>query len=304
MFSNPRTRRLLACFTVAVATGTLWSTAVATAQNHLVVLHPFASQGPVNPTASLIEATDGNFYGTTPGGGSGFGTVFRMTPGGTVTVLHDFAGGTDGADPEASLVQATDGNFYGTTVSGGTDSFGSGLGTVFRMTPSGTVTVLHSFTGVGFGDGDGPLAPLIQATDGNFYGTTSSGGTSNAGTVFQMTPSGTVTILHAFTGGMGGIDGAIPEAALIQATDGNFYGATYSGGTSNGGTVTVLHTFTGGTDGSHPFAALIQATDGNFYGTTGNGGASGPDRGTVFRMTPAGAVTVLHAFGVTDGANP
>ena len=120
MSSNPKTRRLLAFLSVAAATGTLWSAAVASAHNHLVVLHPFASQGAINPTTSLIQATDGNFYGTTPDGGSGFGTVFRMTPSGTVTVLHDFAGGTDGADPEASLIQATDGNFYGTTAGGGT----------------------------------------------------------------------------------------------------------------------------------------------------------------------------------------
>ena len=146
------------------------------------------------------------------------------------------------------------------------------------MTPSGTVTVLHAFVG-GKTDGANPQAALIQATDGNFYGTTLSGGPSDNGTVFQMTPGGTVTVLHAFAGGT--TDGANPTAALIQATDGNFYGTTSSGGTSAffgtvfkmtpGGALTILYRFTDGFTGGvpgAPYASLIQATDGNFYGTT------------------------------------
>src|SRR6267378_4243088 len=156
-----------------------------------------------------------------------------------------------------------------------------------------------------------PQAPLIQGTDGNFYGTTSQGGASNAGTVFQLTPAGTLTVLYTFTGGT--TDGATPNAGLIQATDGNFYGTTVNGGAFSAGTVfqltpagtlTVLHEFTGGsTDGATPYAGLIQASDRNFYGTTVNGGGSGA--GTVFQLTPAGAVSVPYAFtGGTDGAAP
>jgi uncharacterized repeat protein (TIGR03803 family) len=166
---------------------------VASAQAPFDVVHGFSSlSGQDNPIAAVIQGTDGNFYGTTAHGG----TVFRMTPGGAVTVLHVFTGGTDGSIPYAPLVQARDGNFYGTTVNGGGTS---DLGTVFKMTPGGTVTVLHAF--VGGTDGAYPYAALIQAADGTFYGTTSEGGAVwNSGTVFQMTPSGNVTVLHAFSG--------------------------------------------------------------------------------------------------------
>jgi uncharacterized repeat protein (TIGR03803 family) len=275
------------------------------------VLHSFGNPGDAkDPKAALIQATDGNFYGTTQDGpDSGFGTVFKMTPAGGVTILHAFTdGGLDGGHPLAPLIQASDGNFYGTTLDGGAGS----NGTVFRTTPSGVVTILHSFSGGA--DGGLPYAALVQATDGNFYGTTRIGGASGGvpcsacGTVFRMTLAGTLTVLHTFTG----TDGALPLTALIQATDGNFYGTTYQSGSFNGGTVfkmtlagtvTVLHQFAGGTDGANPLAALIQATDGNFYGTTvhGGGGNCSGGCGTVFQMTPAGTVTVLHAF--TDGTD-
>ncbi len=268
--------------------------AAATVPSHFVVLHAFASPGAINPSASLIQATDGNFYGTTSSGGpSDSGTVFRMTPSGTVTVLHAFAGGTtDGAEPQAALIQATDGNFYGTTSSGGP----SDNGTVFQMTPGGTVTVLHAFAG-GTTDGANPTAALIQATDGNFYGTTSSGGTSTFfGTVFKMTPGGALTILYSFTDGFtGGVPGA-PYASLIQATDGNFYGTTVADQgihvaygaifkMTPDGTATVLN-------GLASYASLIQGTDGNFYGTTISGLLS-PQDWTAFKMTPSGTVTIL-----------
>src|SRR3984957_20281827 len=250
---------------LVVATGGLVSAGAASAQS-LAVLHTFASEGAINPAAALIQATDGNFYGTTIGG---LGAVFKMTPGGTLTILHEFTGGTtDGANPYAGLIQGKDGNFYGTTGEGGT----LGEGTVSTMTPSGTVTLLHSFNSST--DGGYPQAGLIQGTDGNFYGTTEEGGPASfGGTVFKMTPGGTLTILHAFTGGT--TDGAFPYAGLIQGTDGNFYGTTAGGGTANQGTVfkvtpggvlTILHAFTGETtDGAYPYATLIQATDGNFY---------------------------------------
>src|SRR6267143_2555062 len=244
----------------------------------LTVLHEFAGgTAGAAPVAGLVQAADGNFYGTTSqGGASNAGTVFQLTPAGTLTVLYTFTGGTtDGATPNAGLIQATDANFYGTTVNGGAFS----TGTVFQLTPAGTLTVLHEFAGGT--DGAAPVAGLIQAADGNFYGTTSQGGASNAGTVFQLTPAGTLTVLYAFTGG--NTDGATPYAGLIQATDGNLYGTTVNGGAFSAGTVfqvtpagvvTVLYAFAGGTDGATPYAGLIQATDGNFYGTTSQGGAS------------------------------
>ena len=195
------------------------------------------------PAAGLIQATDGNFYGTTCCGGAfGDGTVFKITPGGVLTTLHSFDG-TEGADPEAGLIQATDGNFYGMTVAGGAyrncPTFVD-CGTVFKMTPSGMLTTLHSFKrGTG---GSVPLAGLIHATDGNLYGTTFQGGTNcpsgNCGTIFEITPEGTLETLYSFCAQTNCVDGADPEAGLIQATDGNFYGTTSAGGApGNYGTV-------------------------------------------------------------------
>ncbi len=142
-----------------------------------------------------------------------------------MVVLHDFAGGLDGSWPHAPLIQAADGNFYGTTYFGGSTAGGGlGLGTIFRMTPDGIVTVLHAF--VGGSDGDTPHAALVQATDGNSYGTTNFGGPSDSGIVFKMTPSGAVTVLHNFAYA----EGDCPLSTMIQARDGNFYGTTYNGG--------------------------------------------------------------------------
>ncbi|HUY13019.1 MAG TPA: choice-of-anchor tandem repeat GloVer-containing protein [Terriglobia bacterium] len=292
----------------------------------LTTLYSFCSQSGctdgANPIAGLIQAADGNFYGTTTGGGTsgscpgGCGTVFKMTPNGTLTTLHSFDG-TEGQGPYAALVHATDGNFYGTTVAGGANNSctGGGCGTVFEITPSGTLTTLYSFCSrSGCSDGESPTAALIQASDGNFYGTTYGGGnnscTSGCGTVFKITPSGTLTTLHSFDG----TDGDYPYAALVQATNGNFYGTTQAGGANDGstvfkitpsGTLTTLYSFCaqpGCTDGDDVFAGLVQATDGNFYGATAVGGA---DRnGTIFKITPGGALTTLHNFAYRDGSSP
>ncbi|HXC09678.1 MAG TPA: choice-of-anchor tandem repeat GloVer-containing protein, partial [Steroidobacteraceae bacterium] len=196
------------------------------------VLHVFPKTGSDGeiPYAGVIQGSDGNLYGTTYfGGSSGFGTVFKVTPGGTETVLYSFAGGSDGEHPYAGVIQGSDGNFYGTTYQGGA----GGYGTVFKITPSGTETVLHSFAG-GSSDGANPEAGLTQGTDGNFYGNTYLGGASNLGTVFEITPSGTETVLHSFAGGSS--DGANPTANLLQSSDGNLYGSTGAGGTSGYGT--------------------------------------------------------------------
>ena len=286
----------------------------------LTTLFAFNGVGnsPAHPAAGLVQGTDGNFYGTTEFGGTSIicslgpscGTVFKITPGGTLTTLHSFDN-TDGGNPVAGLIQGTDGNFYGTTEYGGAKSCSDGCGTIFKITPSGTLTTLHSFDGT---DGGNPVAGLIQGTDGNFYGTTYLGGANGAcsgsgcGTVFKITPGGTLTTLSIF--GNYPTDGINPIAALIQGTDGNFYGTNSSGGVNfdgtvfkitPGGTFTTLHSFDG-TDGSGPGAALVQASDGNFYGTTLGGGANG--YGTVFQMTPSATLTTLHSFDNTDGRNP
>jgi uncharacterized repeat protein (TIGR03803 family) len=274
-----------------------------TSSGTLTTLYNFCSQANCTdgavPWAGLLQASDGNLYGTTIDGGSsanclqGCGTAFKITTGGALTTLHAFDS-TDGATPFAGLVQATDGNFYGTTALGGANCLsGGGCGTVFAMTPAGALTTLYSFCPQsGCADGSGPYAGLVQATDGNFYGTTPNGGTHAKGTVFAITPGGMLTTLHSF----GGSDGAYPEGGLIQANHGNFYGSTSSGGgngdgtlfaITTGGALTTLHSFDG-TDGATPLAALLQASDGSFYGTTVYGGTStncSLGCGTVFRLS-------------------
>jgi uncharacterized repeat protein (TIGR03803 family) len=273
-----------------------------TASGTLTTLLSFDGTEGSAPTG-LVQTTDGNFYGTTYGG---YGTVFKVTPSGTLTVLYSFcsqAGCTDGAYPFAALVQATNGDFYGTTAEGGAN----GYGTVFKITPSGTLTTLYSFCSQSnCTDGAGPNG-LVQATNGNFYGTTGGGGSDNDGTVFRIAPSGTLTTLFSFNG----TDGSGPNG-LIQATDGNLYGTTVEGANNYGtvfkisasGALKTLYSFCSQsdcTDGEYP-NGLIQATDGNFYGTAYHGGASG--YGTVFKITPGGTLTTLHSFDHTDGAYP
>lgn len=279
----------------------------------LTTIYRFCSQANCadgsSPSAGPIQASDGNFYGTTSQGGNtvacfsaGCGTVFRVTPSGTLRILHTFDS-TDGANPYAGLLQATDGNFYGTTSSGGANGPD---GTVFKISPSGGLTTLHSFCSQGASclDGYFPTAGLVQATDGNFYGTTFSD------TIFKITPTGTLTTIYYFCSQARCTDGENPSSALIQGTDGNLYGTTTHGGVWSVGTVfkitlggklTTTHSFTVA-EGYYPLAGLIQATDGNFYGTTQAGGAYG--RGTVFKVTPNGTLTTLHSFNHSDGASP
>ena len=257
----------------------------------------------------LVLGADGNFYGATEGyGGNGNtringGTVFKVTPTGTLTTLYTFCtqtGCPDGGYPYAPLIQGTDGNFYGTTQSGGAN----GDGTAFKITPSGTLTTLYSFCSVQTGstvvceDGYYPIAGLVQASDGNIYGATDLGGANcnpggGCGTFFKIAPSGTLTTLYSFND----TDEGGPQAALIQATDGNLYGTTEEGGSNpagygtifeitTGATLTTLHSFQG-SDGAYPeFAGLVQHTDGNFYGTAIVGGSNtGCSCGTVFSLS-------------------
>jgi uncharacterized repeat protein (TIGR03803 family) len=227
----------------------------------LTTLYSFCSQqDPSNFTCldgqepiGLFEGSDGNFYGITPVGGqfgrstvSG-GTVFKLTPSGTLTTLHSFCSMKDpntgncldGEGP-SDLIEGSDGNFYGTTSSGGKN----GDGSIFRLTPSGTLTTLYSFCSKGnpntfsCPDGADPSA-VIEGSDGNFYGTTRTGGEfgndNRDGTAFMLTPSGTLTTLYSFCSQLDPttfdcLDGAHPNAGFIQASDGNFYGTTDSGG--------------------------------------------------------------------------
>ena len=220
----------------------------------LTTLHSFAANEGASPYGGLTQGSDGNFYGTTEqGGSSGVGTVFKMTPAGSVTVLHLFTG-DDGANPQTSLIQTTDGSFYGTTTFHGP----GGGGTVFKITPDGTLTTLHGFDSKSFTHPSG----LTPGLDGNFYGTL-----SNA--VFSVTPDGTVTILHTLTS----TEGEFP-LGLARGVDGNFYGSTFSGGTNDKGT--IFQVTPGGTfkvlynlpyDNPSP-TALVAGSDGNFYGVT------------------------------------
>jgi uncharacterized repeat protein (TIGR03803 family) len=302
----------------------------------LTTLYSFCSQTNCTdgayPAYGLVQHTNGDFYGTTlSGGGRNFGTVFKITPKGTLTTLYSFcpqSDCTDGSFPNG-LVQATNGDLYGTTLFGGERDYG----TVFKITPSGTLTSLYSFCPFDTSNGDHdsgctngftPYGPLIQGTDGDFYGTTYGGGAYDLGTVFKITPGGALTTLYSFCSQSGCTDGESPEAGLVQAADGDLYGTTVGGGVNGpygtvfkitpGGRLTTLYSFcsqSGCTDGAMPDAVLVQATNGDFYGTTNTGGtncASYDGCGTVFKITPSGVLTTLYSFcsqsGCTDGEDP
>ncbi len=298
------------------------TTAIALPAQTFTTLFSFDGKDGQQPASALIQATNGDFYGTTYYGGADEidGTIFKITPSGKLTRLHSFCSSgvfpdcLDGQQPESPLIQATNGDFYGITRAGGT----TGFGTVFKITPSGTLTTLHSFCSSGVfpdcPDGQQPGSALVQASNGDLYGTTISGGAYDGGTIFKITLGGTLTTLYSFYGGY-------PEAALIQATNGDFYGTTSYAGAKGLGTVfkitpsgklTTLHRFDG-TDGENPAAALIQATNGDLYGTTPGGGTGAnclaPNGcGTIFKITPSGTLTTVYSFcsqsGCTDGQGP
>lgn len=253
------------------------------------------------PEAGLTLGTDGNFYGTTSSGGlNDGGTVFKITPAGTLTTLHNFDF-SDGNNPSSALVQASNGDFYGTTLfSGGA----GGGGTVFKITAAGSLTTLHNFCSKpNCADGEFPDGTLIQAANGDLYGTTSAGGSvsgcnnANCGTLFSISQAGKLTTLYNFCSESNCFDGGQPVVGLVQGTDGDFYGATTCCGANNDGTVfkinsagkfTLLHTFDA-TDGASPNGGLMQDTNGTFYGTTATAGTGG--YGTVFSLS-----TGLGAF--------
>jgi uncharacterized repeat protein (TIGR03803 family) len=235
---------------------------------------------------TMAQGQDGNLYGITPtGGSSNVGTVFKITPTGSLTVLFNFDI-THGSTPNGGLVLGVDGNLYGTTEHGGAHAFGN----IFKITPSGTLTVLYDFTGGK--DGGNPLAPLVLGTDGNFYGT------SYPGVAFKLSSKGVFTFLNKTP--------SVSYGPLTQGTDGAFYGVTEFGGTGSLGTVfklsgkkvTTLFSFDT-IHGSFPFGGLFQASDDSFYGTTSAGG--GGNAGTIFKITPSGILTVINNF---DSGHP
>jgi uncharacterized repeat protein (TIGR03803 family) len=262
----------------------------------LTTVHSFqAFTNGEHSTYAPIPGNDGYFYGTTDGGGTngGVGTVFRISTTGAVTRLYSFTGGNDGAYP-TQLLLGSDGYFYGTTSSGGTNN----CGTVFRISTNGLLTTLQFFNGAD--KGEFTQSGLALGSDGNFYGMTEFGGSNYSGTIFKITTNGGLNSLYSFTGGG---DGADPQAGLILGSDGNFYGTTASGGASQQGTVfqisasgalNNLYSFTGGADGGVPEKALVQSSDGNLYGTTSDGGTN--YAGTVFEITTNGSLTTFYAF--------
>jgi uncharacterized repeat protein (TIGR03803 family) len=271
----------------AIVAAIITSGCITVSAQTVTTLHSFNGTDGQSPEAALVQGSDGNFYGTTAvGGAHSEGMAFKINAAGTLTTLHSFSGfPTDGALPVAGLLP-TLGIFFGTTASGGMFF----QGTVFGMTPSGVTVMLHSFNSF-LGEGAVPTAGLVRGSDGNFYGTTVSGGAHYLGTVFKIDGTGNLTTLHSFSGSPS--EGAGPFAGLVQGSDGNFYGTTAAGGAHYQGTLfritpagalTVLHSFSGPpSEGAVPFAGLVQGTDGNFYGTTALGGAN--SEGTVFKLS-------------------
>jgi uncharacterized repeat protein (TIGR03803 family) len=304
-----------------------------TPMGELTTLYTFCSQGGcpdgANPVGRLVQGADGNLYGLTQTGGvsntlcfyGSCGTTFRITLDGTLTTLYTFcsqADCADGANPSAGLVQGSDGSFYGTTLFGGTAAYctdSGGCGSVFKITPEGTLTTLYAFcVQTGCTDGSGPEAALVQGNDGDFYGTAAGGGANDNGTIFKITPSGTLTTLYSFCPQYGCPDGYLPHEALIQATDGNLYGTSSPAVNipcsqapcgivfkiTPAGVFTTLYNFCSlrrCSDGEFPQSALVQGGDGNLYGTTLAGGGVGVSSGgTIFKITTGGALTTLYKF--------
>ncbi|HEY7098464.1 MAG TPA: choice-of-anchor tandem repeat GloVer-containing protein [Terriglobales bacterium] len=241
---------------------------------NLIVLHNFSGPDGAHPTSSPMQASDGNFYGMTYEGGTGpcsagCGTVYKIT-GGRFTKLYDFDQ-THGWNPTDPLIEGRDGSFYGTASYGGTNN--NLRGVFFRITPAGTLTVLYNFDDP---NGSHPYGSLTQLDDGNFYGTTTSGGAGGVGVVFKVTPTGVQSVLHSMTSDT---DGGFPTSTLLLS-GGKLYGANGYWGPLGFGTLftltangnfSIIHSFDMAS-GAQPLASLVQHTNGVFYGDTYYGG--------------------------------
>lgn len=322
------------------ATGSLWGTTMSGGANALGTVFKISPQGVLTtvvsftgtagaakgaaPFTDLCLASDGNLYGTTSGGGAGgFGTLFKLTTSGVFTTLVEFtgtAGSNKGANPSA-VIEGIDGLLYGVTSAGGAGN----MGTVYKVGKSGgNVTPLAEFAGRTTAPrGSSPVGRLLRASDGNFYGTTYTGGNndiaggSGNGTIFKVTPGGVLTTLVEFSGTSGSWPGSRPAGHLHEAGDGMLYGTTSLGGASNKGTAfkvdksgsfTSVCAFDGGVNGGGEVGSvLVPMPDGQFYGVSYGGGASG--NGTLFRISSSGTVTTLGQFsgagsGSFAGAHP
>jgi uncharacterized repeat protein (TIGR03803 family) len=252
------------------------------------------------PQAGLIQAANGDLYGTTVYGGANgnYGTVFKITPAGALTTIYSFCSQSacaDGELPEAGLIQASSGSLYGTTLGGGVHG---SYGTVFSISTSGALSTLYSFCSLSnCTDGEGPKSALVQGSNGDLYGTTFGGGAALGGTFFSITTAGALTTLYSFCSLNNCADGDQPEAPLVQAVNGDFYGTTFGGGVNGAaygtvftitpsGALTTLYSFCSQrncTDGVQPEAGLLLSTNGEFYGTTPSEGSD--NDGTVFSVS-------------------
>ncbi|MGD0813162.1 MAG: choice-of-anchor tandem repeat GloVer-containing protein [Verrucomicrobiota bacterium] len=283
--------------------------AVSAAGTTLADVYSFTGGNDGGIPNGLMLGGNGLLYGTTQNGGMyGDGTIFSLSTNGTLITLASFDG-TNGAMPVAGLIQGSNGLFYGTTQLGGSNS----AGTVFSMTSGGTINSIYSFASTN--DSIDPFTSLIQDAEGNFYGASSNNAMTGDGTIFKLTPGGLLNTFYVFPGGF---DGTLPAGALTLGTDGNLYGMTGTGGAYTNGNVfrltsegflTNIYSFTGGTDGSFPSGQLAQGTDGNFYGVTRSNNINHlPFYGTIFKITPGGALTTLFALNpletLAGGTNP
>jgi uncharacterized repeat protein (TIGR03803 family) len=329
MPSCPSWARFCALSAVALITGFVHATPVASGSvgespdaTGFTLMHAFGGADGAFPEGTLLQATDGNFYGTTEAGGEfKHGTVFKMTPEGRFTTLHSFKT-SDGTEPSAGLVEGPDGWLYGTAFGGGALPRCPDCGTIFRIARDGKFQVVHQFAG-GADDGQSPGSALILASDGNFYGTTEDGGRYAYGTVYRLTPDGVVAVLRSF--GLDGREahiGGLP-GPLIQGSDGLLYGANDGGGRRRGCSVNggcgVLFRMTLAGElvdiysmrdslGVYPVPGLMEAGDGNLYGVAVAGGPVRPrcfdSCGTIYRVTHQGRVMRVHAFVPSEGAGP
>lgn len=256
------------------------------------------------PASSLLLDKAGNLYGTAFEGPGGAGVLFRLAKDGTEDSFHIFEGGagSQAAVPAGAVIIDQAGNIYGSTLLGGL-----GFGVVYQIDPAGSFTVLHNFHGTS--DGAGPQGSLVRDAAGNIYGAAAEGGARNKGVIFRLATDGTLTVLHTFTGGK---DGSSPQGGLLLDQAGNLFGSALKGGDAGNGTIfkvttsgrfTRLYSFVGKPDGINPNGGLIKDAAGNILGTAQLGGGQG--LGTVFKLSPARVLTVLHNFtGDLDGATP